>query len=348
MRISNQRFGITYPTVHLGIWLVFILLNLSLFGSYVPLSAGSALARALANVTLMAFLFYGNIRLIDRFAAGKRLFLVYLPAILLLFAMTTLARAIFNGSIQYDDLVQATSFTDAKHPWFWGAIFTNLGILFLSYIYWFHTKRLKAERQQIVLAEQRREAEIRFLRTQINPHFLFNVLNNLYALARTGSAQTAPNILRLSKLLRYVTYEGIRERVSLDREIEQVREYLDLFQLRSREPLRVDFTVEGETQGYLVEPMLLIPLVENVCKHTDFVVNPRAHAELHLRVGADFLDFRTLNTFDAEDRQKDELGGVGLENIRRRLVLSYSGQAFLRDEIRDGNTFFSHLHLPLS
>lgn len=347
MRVFKQQFGITYPTVHLGIWVVFILMNLSVFGSYVQLSALTATARALVNVAMMALLFYGNLWLIERFAKGKKL-LLYLPTALLLFVSVTLARAIFNGSIEYYDLVHATAFTAAKYPWFWGALFTNAGILLLSYIYWLYTKRLSAERQQLILAEQRREAEVRFLRTQINPHFLFNVLNNLYALARTGSEQTAPNILRLSKFLRYVTYEGVRERVPLDREVEQVREYLDLFQLRSREPLRISFAVNGAIQGHLVEPMLLIPLVENVCKHADFIVNPAAFAELRLEIGADALDFRTLNTFDAEDRQKDELGGVGLENIRRRLALSYAGEAFLHNEVRAGNTFVSHLHLPLS
>ena len=117
-------------------------------------------------------------------------------------------------------------FTAARYPWHWGAALTNIGILALSIIYRLQQRRMSAEKMQLVLADRQKEAELRYLRTQINPHFLFNVLNNIYSMARTGNEKTAATVLKLSNLLRYVTYEGVQTQVLLEQELKQLQEYM--------------------------------------------------------------------------------------------------------------------------
>jgi LytS/YehU family sensor histidine kinase len=184
------------------------------------------------------------------------------------------------------------------------------------------------------LLENRREIEARhtqaqlnYLKAQINPHFLFNTLNNIYSAAVLQHPRTADMVLRLSDLLRYVTYDGQAERVSLQKEIAQIRAYIDLYQLKSEHPLSIRFEVEGDMEQVEIEPLLLLPLVENALKHGD-IVEEQADGYLHilLRKEAKRLFFQVENSYNPDNDQKDSVGGVGLDSIRQRLELNYPGR----------------------
>lgn len=200
---------------------------------------------------------------------------------------------------------------------------TNILTLLISTFYQILEIRFRHEQQQAAIISKQNEAQLQFLRAQINPHFLFNTLNNIYSLAVIRSPQTADMVMQLSKLLRYVVYDSKTEQIPLETEIAHIEQYLQLFRMRSEEPLDIRFQVSGSVEGVRLEPMLLIPLVENCCKHVDFEINEKAFIQLDLRVEQGWLHFLTRNSKNAQDTQKDKVGGVGLENLRQRLELLY-------------------------
>ena len=180
------------------------------------------------------------------------------------------------------------------------------------------------------------EAQINYLKAQINPHFLFNTLNNIYSAATLQHPRTAEMVLRLSDLLHYITYDAQAELVPLQKETDHIRAYIDLHQLKSETPLPICFEVEGDIQDCHIEPLLLLPLVENALKHSDLEENPNGFLNILLRREDRRLFFKVENTFNPQNRQKDTVGGVGLENIRRRLALKHVDGNGFRTTAADG------------
>ncbi len=196
-------------------------------------------------------------------------------------------------------------------------------VMFLSATFTRLENRIKKEKVAQQIINTQNEAQLLYLKEQINPHFLFNSLNNIYSLAVVKSDQTSAMILKLSDLLRYSIYESQKEKVLIKKEAEQIEKYIDLFQMTREEPADIVFDIQGTLEEVRIEPMILIPLVENCVKHGDFNSNPFAQIRLRLETQKNCLSFKTINTKNDYNQQKDKEGGVGLENIRKRLVLKY-------------------------
>lgn len=193
-----------------------------------------------------------------------------------------------------------------------------------------------------VLEQEKTQAELAFLRTQINPHFLYNTLNYLYATAYPVSEPLAEAVLRLSDLMRYLLHDSPDGRVELSKEVEYLDNYLALHRLRFEEKFFVDFRQTGVPVGAQRVATLLIPLVENALKHG--VLNQAAHPvaiELALPQ-ANQLTFSVSNHIS--QHQQDGTTGVGLPNIRRRLALLYPGRHTLSVH-SDGQTYQTRLEL---
>jgi two-component system, LytTR family, sensor kinase len=167
------------------------------------------------------------------------------------------------------------------------------------------------------------KTELSLLRSQVSPHFMFNVLNNMVALARKKSDQLESSLIKLSSLMRYMLYESDEEKVYLEREIEYLQSYIDLQQQRFGKNVKVNVHMDVAGNQYQLEPMLLIPFVENAFKHgtgliEDAVINIRLKAE------KDLLHFTVGNKFNpSADDVKDKTSGIGLPNVQRRLNLLY-------------------------
>ena len=217
-------------------------------------------------------------------------------------------------------------------------------LLLFSTLYQLLENRNALELQHRELEVRHNEAQLNYLKAQINPHFLFNTLNNIYAAAVLQHPRTADMVLRLSDLLRYVTYDAQANRVPLDNETGQIRAYLELFQLKSEHPLSIRFEEENTVPGRHIEPVLLLPLVENALKHGDLETTPNGYVHIALQHEARRLLFRVENSFDPNNTQKDEAGGVGLANIRRRLELHYPGRFRFETGAR-GNIFVVELEI---
>jgi hypothetical protein len=185
------------------------------------------------------------------------------------------------------------------------------------------------QQERTALLNERNTAELAFLKSQVNPHFLFNTLNNIYALAYTKSDAAPGAILKLSELMRYMLYESnaaersagvdVPLRVPLSKEVAYLEHFVELEKLRVANA-QVQFSVEGNTDLFRIEPLLLVSFVENAFKHGD-LSDPSHPLVLDLSVRNGILRFDTLNK--KASRQTDATGGIGLANVRRRLALLY-------------------------
>ncbi|NUQ26186.1 MAG: histidine kinase [Saprospiraceae bacterium] len=307
--------------MHVGVWILVFIIHTLIFSRLYSISLG--LVRGVFNVAPMALLFYVNLGLVNSYFENKRYgrFLVLSGLLLILLTafrvrVNLLFPEVTPGMLPSSDLI----------AWQFGAVTTNIGVWMLSVLYQVIRNRDDNELRNLAIISRQQEAQLQALRAQINPHFLFNTLNNIYSLAVIRSEKTADMVLKLSNLLRYVTYEEVGRSVALQREVDHIRQYVDLFQLRSETPLDINFEVQGSFEGIKVEPMILIPIVENCFKHCNFDTNSGAYVRIQLIVKGNDISFYTQNTKNDADRQKDEVGGVGLENIRRRLELLYPGR----------------------
>jgi LytS/YehU family sensor histidine kinase len=187
--------------------------------------------------------------------------------------------------------------------------------------------RYQNEKQ--VLLTQTIQSELRFLKSQINPHFLFNTLNNLYALTLKKSDKAPEIVLKLSEIMRYMLYECNERRVLLSREIQYINNYLDLERLRQPEGATITFDVEGSVSDQTVAPLLFVPFLENSFKHgLNHTVNGGGFVKLRLSAGPDTLLFTIENSkVDMfPGNQHSRSGGIGLVNVRQRLEMLYPGQ----------------------
>lgn len=168
------------------------------------------------------------------------------------------------------------------------------------------------------------KTELTYLKNQINPHFLFNSLNNIYVLNRKDSKMASESILLLSDLLRYQLYECNHETVSLDGEIEYVKNFLDLDQLR-KDNTELIFNVEGSTAGLRIAPYVFLPFIENAIKHGSSADNEKGYLKINIKTDKEQLTFVVENS-KPKLPLPTEVGGIGLVNVKRRLELVYPEQ----------------------
>ena len=191
------------------------------------------------------------------------------------------------------------------------------------------------------------KTELSLLRSQVSPHFMFNVLNNMVALARKQSDQLEPSLIKLSSLMRYMLYDVGEEKVSLEKETEYLQSYIDLQQQRFGKKVAINVHMTPGDRPYEIEPMLLIPFVENAFKHgTGMIENSRI--DIHLKGEKDTLFFTVSNKYDPQSIEvKDKASGIGLVNVQRRLELLYHDHHDLQIT-RDKNVFVVSLKINLA
>jgi two-component system, LytTR family, sensor kinase len=202
-------------------------------------------------------------------------------------------------------------------------LFPCLFILVSSIAY----KTLLDKAVQDKLAKEREtenlKTELAFLRSQVGPHFMFNVLNNMVALARKKSDALEPSLIKLSALLRYMLYEAEEEIVPLEKEVEYLHSYIDLQKQRFGSHIQVKASLDNIDSAYRMAPMLLIPFVENAFKHGAGLVED-AYIDVHLMARNHVLTFTVANKHNGRAaEEKDRTSGIGLANVSRRLNLLY-------------------------
>ncbi|MBE7171916.1 MAG: histidine kinase [Williamsia sp.] len=189
------------------------------------------------------------------------------------------------------------------------------------------------------------KTELSFLRSQISPHFLFNVMNNIVALVRLKSDELEPTVVKLSSLMQYMLYETDEERVLLKSEVEYLHNYIDLQKQRFGPELNMNTGFDIREDWHTIEPMLLIPFVENAFKHgTGLIEHPQI--DINLKVADNHLHFEVKNKYKESKSIKDKTSGIGLANVKRRLELLYPSTHVLTIDRQD-DWFMIYLHLTL-
>lgn len=215
--------------------------------------------------------------------------------------------------------------------------------VFLSTVYKFTVDWFFNEREKSDLEKQSLTAELAFLKSQINPHFLFNSLNNIYSLAYQKSDATPDAILKLSEIMRYMLYESNDNRVALEKEIIYLRSFIELQKLRFRGNAYVVLEVEGQIANQHIVPLILISFVENAFKH-GLATDAKNPIHINISVFEDNLLFTIKNK--KNNQNKDQTGGIGMVNVKRRLDLTYPQKYKLTIENRE-NDYYSELYLNL-
>lgn len=219
-----------------------------------------------------------------------------------------------------------------------------LGLSYALIKYWFQSEKLKK-----VLHEEKLTTEMAFLKAQINPHFLFNVLNSFYAKAlKNDVPELADGIAKLAELMRYMVYETNEDNVELKKEIHYLKKFIQVYQLRIAEDddVFINFTIKGAVENVRISPMLLIPFVENAIKH-GIDTKVKSVINISLEVTQNSLSYSVTNTMhQAVYGLKDSASGFGLENLEKRLSILYPNSHILETKVEKGN-FISLLKLQI-
>ncbi|WP_421826652.1 sensor histidine kinase [Larkinella sp.] len=322
--LSNRTVPVKYALVHAAYWI--LITGFFLYEKKYLIYKASLSYFALCVVVRIGLLIgiaYLNLHyFLPRYLLKKR-YARYVSMVLLSILGYLIFQGLFDyylygyvlGPMRNSDWVEALSYNFFSTLWYLGLMVA----LKLS-IDWYEQQRML---QRIVV--EKLQAEVNFLRSQVNPHFLFNSLNNLYALTLRKSDLAPDMVLKLSEMMEYMLYDSDNAYVPLEKEINYLQNYIDLERIRYREYSDISLKIDGNTNGQEIAPLLLLPLVENAIKHGvgKQAENARLHSTLH--VNPSEVQFTVENSKPAAS-PKTAKGGIGLANLRKRLELLYPGR----------------------
>ncbi|MBC5840825.1 MAG: sensor histidine kinase [Flavobacteriaceae bacterium] len=272
-----------------------------------------------------------------------------LVSILLLLFFSFLSGNMIDHARRLQELPQVNDVRMNRPPPFRGAgnglpspMIINLLLLCVSYILAIFLETFsfaqKKEEALVLSKTENIENELKFLKSQINPHFLFNSLNNIYSLSIIDASRAQESILYLSDMLRYVLYDCEKPSVAIEKEVTYIEDFINLFLVKSSKKYPVRSTFEIKNSGLQIAPMLLIPFVENAFKHSNIESVKDAFITIELHATNDSIDFIVENSFDRGNKVQDGVGGIGIVNVRKRLSLLYENKHTI--EIVENNNIF--------
>jgi two-component system LytT family sensor kinase len=215
--------------------------------------------------------------------------------------------------------------------------------VFIGFIIFLLTKSYTTEYHNQQLSRELRQAELSLLRLQLNPHFLYNTLNYIYAMALPIPGPLAQAVMKLSKTLQYTLAKNRNDLVALSEEMQFIQDYLSLHVLRFSPTFQYNLLIQGDIEAIQLPPLLLLPFIENALKH-GVTNDPTAAVLINLAIGDSQLTFHVANRINRQSQV--ESTGIGLENVKRRLILLYPGRYTLSIK-SEGETFHSSLTLSL-
>ena len=310
------------PVYHGLFWLV-------LYGIIIlqGVSSGMPLGETLVNETIhlffLAILVYVNLHyLIPNFLA-KRAILYFLLVMIASALITPIMVLVYYLLLVGEPLARGELVANQGNIFLGNVFVTLLSTVLRVIMDWW---RYQGEKQ--VLLTQSMQSELRFLKSQINPHFLFNTLNNLYALTLKKSDKAPEIVLKLSEIMRYMLYECNERRVYLSKEIQYMQNYLDLERLRQPEGTEIKTLVQGNVSDQMIAPLLFVPFLENAFKHgLNTAVQGKGFVHVTMLISGEDLEFKIENSKPeaAPKQHHPRSGGIGLVNVRQRLEILYPG-----------------------
>lgn len=329
-KVNFEKLLFSTPRViwHIAFWFIYILFFTLVYGSFEEQYLTHFyihLTDAYVQIPATYFVLYV---LMPRFLFKDKFgrFFLYLLAVIFVFSAFTW----FNYVFVQKDLFWAE---DNYSPplWNWGKVFKYLtkvypviflGIVGKSFKYWY---RQQKDTQK--LKEEKLQAELKFLKAQVHPHFLFNTLNNLYALTLKQSKEAPEVVLKLSDLLNFMLYDCSADRIFVEKEVKLLKDYIDLEKIRYGDRLKVNININGELNGVQLAPLLLLPFVENAFKHGVSETLDESWVNIDLHLNAENLTFKVENSKSILGTEQDQFEykkGIGLTNVKRRLEILYA------------------------
>jgi len=311
----SRRYWISHILFWAGLFSLLVVLNKSQRGMLITLS------RECINLGFYITLVYTNLLFLIPRYLNRQKFLAYLLLMLLTCLLMTpfKSMALHRGGLpEFVD-----SFWELQAGYFFMFVtvsgFSTIGNIVVD---WFSQINM---RQQ--LENRTMQSELQFLRSQINPHFLFNTLNSLYALTLKKSEKAPEMVIKLSDMMRYMLYECNEKKVRLTQELQYLQNYISLEKLRQGEAITIELDVIGDPEDKYIVPLLLIPFLENAFKHSlpNSLTEPR-YVKMQLAFHTEMLFFRIVNNKAIVSHPAEVIpavGGIGLENVNRRLQLLY-------------------------
>jgi two-component system, LytTR family, sensor kinase len=312
--------------IHFAFWIYMfnqILLTVAMYqGKQVDLFEQMTIYPLTSFITFYSFYFtYGTF-----FTRKQKLFpvLLLVAVIAIIIPLRVGLEYCFWKYIGYSHLKSLNELNITSGWWFNSLrlviIYGIYALLIKLAIGWFESQKLKTE-----LLLEKQSGELALLRSQINPHFLFNTLNNIYSLVYKKSEDAPAAVMKLSSIMRYMLFDATTDHVLLEKEIEYLKSFIELEKLRIRHEDFVELNITGNAEGMTIAPMLLIPFVENAFKHGNRnVVKPGIL--INLSIQSHEIRFDVSNHLRKNvAATSDQIGGIGLNNIRRRLNLLYPG-----------------------
>jgi two-component system, LytTR family, sensor kinase len=296
----------------------------------------------LLSLALIPFYFINTYILLPKYLVSRK----YLMYVLLILGTFIIALTVSKGAeylfFQTDKLYGARPYPTIILPM---TLLLGIGTSFEMVLQW-----EKQKRKQETIEKEKASAELSFLKSQINPHFLFNTLNNIYSLAERNSTKTGQSILLLSNLMRYILYDTKQGKILLVNEIKHLEEYIALQRLRIVEvnTVSIQFNNSINTDKILIEPLILIPFVENAFKH-GISYAAKSFIAIDLKIEHDYLIFKVHNSKKSSNGKSSPESmhqGVGMVNTQRRLELLYPDRHTLT--IKNDHDYYSAcLHIKL-
>lgn len=364
MSSIGQKKNIRVVLAHIIFWLLFMAsplhFNTMLFGFPI------ALVRTIIPISAMIIIAYGNNLFVIRQLFRRKGFSWYYPFIayaliipiaffFIEFAfefvniITNVEVSLIFELKQNGELIK----TDRSASSFPGSVIgliTTL-VLFISSLYGLALEFIQRDRQEIKLKAANLKNELKLLRRQINPHFLFNAMNNLYAIVQLKPEKAGEFVLKLSDMLRYVTYDCQNDKVSINKEINYLNNYVYFQKWRDQNFQDIQLDIDASLNSLQIEPMLLIPFIENAFKHSyDHNSNSKRWVKISLQNENNKLIFEVSNSISKSNTQEeipDEYMGIGIVNVQKRLDLLYQHKYQLKIE-KDSNSFHIKLMIQLT
>jgi two-component system, LytTR family, sensor kinase len=320
--------------IHIFIWLFALFANLPYSNAGKGILPQQIVSYVIGYLYLMFVFYMFYSVLVPYFLDKKKMaeffgfsFIVVLIMPFIGYTILFVARGFFEGS--FNNFYRGYSVRMHMSGYFPVLTAAVFGSFFRVILYWFITLNQKAETDK-----QRISIELELLKNKLNPHFLFNTLNNIDALIHNSPDEASASLIRLSDMMRYLTYETDADKVELKKEIEYIRNFIELYRIRIRKPedIRLEVNVE---ENLMIAPALVVPLIENAFKYVSYrIQKPSLSISISSEKGV--VTFDISNYFDIKNRKPDsDHSGFGITNLEKRLELIYPGRYQLKIDPQD-------------
>lgn len=322
-------------------WLIWLSVSIIIFISLLPMDGpGQSAINTLINTAFYAIVIYGNINLLYPKLYQRGYLFLYFFSVIILLAFAGLSRGYLSWYMYYEYF--STDFRPFKISMVLNLLIGGTLTYVLSFIFRIALAYFELKKETDHILIEKSKAELNLLKSQVQPHFLFNTLNNIYYEAYVEAPKTALLIERLAEIMRYIVDDSVKDKVSIDKEVQFLENYIGLEQIRLLHKAELDF-VRSYDPALQIPPMLLITFVENIFKHGIDKSSKDTRIKLQLVQEDQFLHFTVFNNRGV----KNNGSGSGLNNLRQRLNLLY-GQAFRMTTNATENSFTAYFKIPLS